>query len=101
MLLEVKESTGITPKALLNRPLPRADCTKYREIFQLLSGQREFSDVGAQAIPVSEIVSYCLGVGIYDPAEREKVIRFTTSLDAVFRDHLREKMDKEAAERKH
>lgn len=93
MLLEIQEQSGITPKALETRPLPRVDCTKYREIFLLLSSQREINETGLQALPVREVVSYLDGMLVTDLFEREKVIRFTVSLDRVFMEHVRKKQE--------
>lgn len=60
------------------------------------------NEAGYQPIPVSEMTSYCLGVGIFDPEEIERVIRFTISLDEVFLEHARKKREQaiEAAKRK-
>lgn len=97
MLMEIAETTGSLPKALESRPLPRSDCTKYRNVFQLLSGQRQYNEVGLQPILVSEIIKYCEGVGIDCYLERDRIVRYMCAMDGVFTEHARKKQEEARA----
>jgi hypothetical protein len=92
MLKEIQEDTGMTPKALQNRPIPREDCIQYREAFWLLSGARGFNEAGFQAIEVPAILKYCESFH-FSVEETETYLRLIRAMDDIFLDHLRKKQE--------
>lgn len=92
MLVDMQESTGFVPPALLNRPLPRSDCTEYRQAFQRIGRGRQFNEGGAQPLTVNEIASYCWIRGITGD-DKEVYLQLMGAMDDVFLDHVRKKQE--------
>lgn len=99
-LLQVKEEFGITPKALANRPLPKRDCTKYREAFGVLSVSRYYGENGPQPISLSDILAFFVLSGIDDMDDREVYRNHIQSMDGVFLEHSSKKMKEEMDKQK-
>lgn len=96
MLQEIQESTGETPKALLNRPVAREDCTKYRVAYNWCSQGRQFNQAGLQAITLGEIHAYLSIVQEYRLSEREAYMRMILAQDSVFMEYVREKTESQS-----
>jgi hypothetical protein len=60
MLLEVQESTGVTPSALLSKPTLASRWTYVYGIFRSLSRSRQYTAGGPAGIPFSEFYAYTL-----------------------------------------
>lgn len=91
--MEMKNKHGFTPKALLNRVPLRIDCLKYKQAFYFLSGQREYSQVGPHAIPVSEIAAFLKAKGIDDEDEVDTYMDAIVAMDGVYREHVHKQME--------
>jgi hypothetical protein len=82
--------TGMTPEALLKRPLLRRDCEGYYEAFIHLDLARDSNGYGVNAIRLSEIVAYLSVTGIRGE-EREKVMRMVQTMDQEYLKYQAEK----------
>jgi hypothetical protein len=93
MLEEIRESTGIVPKALQRRPLAHSDCTKYRDTFRVLTTGRPYNQAGIMPLTVDSIILYVRGaLGEDDYTEVQTYIRLMQSMDGVFLEHIRKKL---------
>ena len=83
-----------------NRPVLSRWVTDEYKAFSTLSTSRPQGMGGAGYIPVSEMLAYCQMAGIRLIAERERFMRLMQGMDRVFMDFLKEKREKEAAQKK-
>jgi hypothetical protein len=93
----MEKVSGITPKTLLDRPRLEPHLGLYRKIYERLSRSRQWSEGGPQAIALSEIFSYCDGLGLHGEEFREKLVDLIQEMDAVFMDHYAKEAQRELA----
>ena len=86
-MLETEKLSGVTPRALLDRPRLEPHLSLYRKIYERLSRSRQWGEGGPQAIALSEVFSYCDGMGLYGDEFREKLVDLIQEMDAVFMEH--------------
>jgi hypothetical protein len=81
-LIEIQESTGITPKALENRPFLEPSLYIYVTSFYDLSASRSYAGMGsALPIAISEILAYCNFYGFDDPEFRQSFYKYIRAMD--------------------
>lgn len=82
-LQEMERSTGVTPRALADRPLIRSHLAWYIESFYELSAGR---DIGEYVPPLSaeEMLAYCQLVGLPDCRQRVRLFEVVRQLDLVY-----------------
>ena len=91
----IREDTGIPHPADVGRPALRSDCIKYFDAFRYLGASRMWSEVGPQAIQVSEVTAYLKDiVGIKSHRTRQKYLRLVQSMDRVEMQHIQSKQTK-------
>ena len=78
------------------RPRLNAEDVPYYNAFQRLSQSRPQGMSGDSAIPMSEILAYCLLVGIVVLAERSKYLTLILDLDTIYLTHQAEEAKKRA-----
>lgn len=84
-LLEIKESTGVTPKSLLDRPTLSARQSYFTDVFEDLTDSRTYSATGTPLpIPLSEILTYFEMFYIDGISEREQLLKMMRTLDRTF-----------------
>lgn len=69
MFRQFYQDTGTHHPSLLNRPLPRPDCIKYLEAFQVLGGHVS-GEEGPKGVSVQEINAYADGIKQFPLAGR-------------------------------
>lgn len=79
---EVYAQKNEEPEALASKPIVPGFLTIYVEAFSLLSAQRGYTMDGAQAIPISEMVSL---YSEYEIEDCELFIRHICVMDRAFR----------------
>jgi hypothetical protein len=82
-LQEMARSTGVIPKALLDRPLLRPHLAWYLNAFYEMSAGR---DIGEYVPPLSsqEMRDYCWMVGLASPARRLRLFEVARQLDVAY-----------------
>lgn len=90
----IREDTGIPHPADVGRPALRSDCIKYFDAFRYLGASRMWSEVGPQAIQVSEVAAYLGILGIEDTYTKQKYLRLVQSMDRVEMQHIQSKQTK-------
>lgn len=90
MLHEIQKVSGVTPKALLDRPRLEPHLAIYQAIYDRLSRSRQWYEAGPQPISVSEILAYCDGMGLHDLEFRENLIDLIQEMDEEFSAHCAE-----------
>jgi len=83
-LMQVQETTGSPPTALLNRPKLTLWIAPYYEAYSTLNGSRQIGMNGAGPIPLSEIDAYTRLYGITDQDEKEKYVTMINALDSAY-----------------
>ena len=83
----MEKVSGKTPETLLNRPRLEPHLGIYRKIYERLSRSRQWGEGGPQAIALSEVFSYCAGMGLHGDEFREKLVDLIQEMDAVFIEH--------------
>ncbi len=92
----MQEETGITPKALLDRPV-LVDRWHYpKEVFEDLGGSRRYTAGGAANIPFSEFYLYALAYK-FEPDEMVDVWEDLKLIDSIW---LSKVAEKQAAQQK-
>lgn len=89
------QASGVTPKALLERPLPNEWTVGYYAGFMLVSDSRASGMGGVTSIPLSEIVALLELYGIRDMDERETWVRMIRAMDSAYVTHYAEKQKRE------
>lgn len=93
----MEKVSGKTPETLLNRPRLEPHLAFYRKIYERLSRSRQWGEGGPQAIALSEVFSYCDGLGLHGTEFRERLVDHIQEMDAVFIEHCREEASKALA----
>jgi hypothetical protein len=88
------ESSGITPKALLNRPEPHELGGLWFEAFNVLSSSRSFGMSGPLPIAISEMWAYQQMFGMVDEDERASFVRAMQRLDGAYLAAYAERADR-------
>jgi len=65
--------------------------TPYWEAYHTVSRGRSFTMGGVGPIPLSEIHSFFLLMGIHDPDERDDYLYHIVALDGVYLEHMSKK----------
>lgn len=94
-LREIKETTGVAPKALQDMPKLRHDCRGYLEAFNFLSDAREYNQAGVQPLRLTEIQAYLALTGISGMDRKAKLVRVIRELDSVFMQRHFEQQEKQ------
>lgn len=81
---------GVTPQALLDKPVTRPEDDYYLRIFYDLSGSRQLGEVPG-AIPLSEYSAYCTLWDITESAEKERLVSVVRRLDSEYQNYAYEK----------
>lgn len=71
---------------LAAKPTLKAELFGYYEGFLALSAQRQFNPAGVQALPLTEIESYCRMFGVAPGDARRKFTRLVQRLDRAYLD---------------
>jgi len=87
----VQEDTGITPRALLDRPEVEDGSAFWWVAWSRLNRSRQWSQGEPQSITVSECFALCAGMGWNDPDTRETLLDIVQELDEVFIAHVLQK----------
>lgn len=96
----VEEQTGKTPGGLLERPTLTANQWYYRDVYEDVSGSRQYTTDGQPLpIPISEVLAYCELFGIRELEARHRIMVMVRAQDAGFRKVMREKAEQEARKR--
>jgi hypothetical protein len=96
----VEEQTGKTPGGLQERPTLTPNQWYYREVFEELSGSRQYTMDGMPLpIPMSELLAYCELFGIEGIETRYRLYRMIRAQDAGMRKVLQERAEQEAKKR--
>jgi hypothetical protein len=83
--LEKLKAQGKNTPGLDSKPPLLGSALFYFSVFMNLSGSRPFSSGGqAMPIPVSEILSFCVLMGVNSLTERHRIWHFTKTCDKVF-----------------
>jgi len=98
-LLEIQETTGMTPKALLDRPRIVQYDRYYLDTYYDLAAARCYNQAGIQPIPVVDIVAYMNLVGVAESSERYRIFQAVRSLDAAYLKHVMEKKSQTTGEK--
>ena len=93
----MEKVSGITPETLLSRPRLEPHLALYRKIYERLSRSRQWGESGPQAIALSEVFSYCDGMGLHGAEFREKLVDLIQEMDAVFIEHCAKEAKKALA----
>ena len=92
----MQEETGITPKALLDRPVLEQRWSYPRQVFDDLGGSRRYTAGGAANIPFSEFYLYSKAYG-FEPDEVTDVWEDLKLIDSIW---LSKTTEKQAAQQK-
>lgn len=76
--------TGTIPKALRDRPSLRSDCQDFLRGFYSMNAARSMDEGRPQAIPISEILSYCRLSAIPPGESAIKLLRLVQRLDETW-----------------
>ena len=79
-----------------NRPRLKPEDVDYYTAFNQLSSSRASGMGGAGAIQISEILAYCLLVGIANREERVKYLSLVQELDHICLEHWAQEAKKSA-----
>ena len=82
--MESLEQGGETPPALLNRPFPTQFEVPFWDAFNRLSRSRAWTEIGASAIPISEILAFLQLYEITDLEEKDEYVMIIQALDSTF-----------------
>lgn len=82
------EQMGRTPKALQNEPELDIFLMPFWSAFWTCAASRNVGFGAVMRIPVSEIQSYCAGVGIYDPDEFLEMVRMIGAMDTAYLEEI-------------
>lgn len=88
MLLDMEEKTGITPRALQDRPALMPELSHYLEVFWELSNSRQHGMNGPQPISLTEIWAYCQMFGWDTIEERTQLVHFIQQMDSAYFESL-------------
>lgn len=89
----MEEETGVTPKALLDKPKLGFAEQWYFDVFFDLSGSRRSSMGGLMPIPYSELVGYCQYYEITELEEKALLAKYLRAMDLEYLDIQSEKRD--------
>lgn len=73
---------------MADRPKPEPKLEVYRRAFSRLSRARGWIDGVPQPIPLSEMLSYCDGIGLTGAAFREQFLDLVQDMDGAFIEHV-------------
>lgn len=91
-LQEIKQSTGVTPRALLDKPeLSQYESYCY-DFYQTLSRSRNYF-YGPQPISISEVTALLKLHDLYDYSERLWLLSLVQELDTAFINHQVKKQE--------
>lgn len=66
--------------------------TFYETAYQRLAGSRSYTLTGPGPIPVSEVLAFCVLVGMDSPDERMHMLRMVQIMDALYLGALRKRL---------
>ena len=90
----ILEDTGRPHPAAAAKPALRGEDIEFYDAFCLLGARRLWSQVGPNAIPISEIVAYLDGIGVSGSRLRERYIRLCCAMDGVELAHLHKELER-------
>lgn len=93
-LLEIAETTGMTPPGLLSKPDLPSRCVPIWNIFTLLHDSRTEGMSGPDPIPISEIKSTLDLLGKEDMEHRMFLTHIVKKLDSVFFEDCKKRQGK-------
>jgi hypothetical protein len=91
--LQFKKS-GVMPAPLKSRPRLKVVDLPFYEAFECLSSSRPSGFNTVAAIPVSEVLAYCVLVGIVNKRARAKYLSLVQDMDQVCLKHWADAQDK-------
>jgi hypothetical protein len=94
-LLEVQETSGVTPKALLDRPRIAQHDRYYLDVYYDLAAGRGYNQAGIQPLSVEAITTY---MDLVDD-RRYRLFQAVRSLDAAYLKHVMEKKSQTTGEK--
>lgn len=77
----VLADSGKPHPAVLDKPALRSDCIRYYDAYRYLSVSRLWTEVGPQAIQLSEVTSYLELAGILEYGTKLKYLRLIQLMD--------------------
>lgn len=86
----MREDGRVHP-AEATRPALKSEDRRYYDAYRSLSACRIWSQIGPDAIQVSEVLAYMEMASITDPETRLKYLRLVQGLDLVELKHIRSK----------
>lgn len=92
----MQEKNGITPVALLTRPMLPADLVPYYNAFTLFNSLRGGNMAGEQPIRISEMVAYLSAINETSVDQRMKFIRLMAELDRTYLQYRSEQASSKA-----
>lgn len=92
-LLEVAETTGVTPPGLQSKPQLNPEAVTVWNLFSLLDSSRTYGFSGPDPLLVSEIKAMLDMVGEDDVEHRLFILRLMKRLDLIYFKHLESKRD--------
>jgi hypothetical protein len=90
----IKEKTGETPNALLNRKVPYRWNRQYWEAYQDLSSTRTWSQGGPSEIPYPAKILWLDENDILDKHDRDAFLQVIREIDLAFVNHIAKKLEK-------
>lgn len=82
-----EKATGVAPNPLKNWPKLLKKDLVYSEAFEILKDSRTYNQSAPNPIMVSELLAFCVLVGIANQEERLKYLRLVQALDKVWLNH--------------
>lgn len=73
---------------MADKPKPEPQLEVYRRAFSRLSRARGWIDGVPQPIPLSEMLSYCDGIGLTGATFREQFLDLIQDMDGAFIEHV-------------
>lgn len=84
----VWKNSGKMPAPLAEKPELDAEAAEFFADFRALSSGREYNELGAQALKLSEILAYCELRQIHHPDQRRDLLQMIQAMDAVYVKHM-------------
>jgi len=90
----MEDATGRTPPALARRPALEAGSVAVLQAYDMLDQSRQYSELGPQALQMSEILAYMEIARIHDADERLLFLKTMKTLDVIHLNHYAKKLRK-------
>lgn len=99
-MLKIEADTGVTPRALLEKPMLTGRTVLFWSAYQDLHNCRTYGMESANPIQVSEIKAYLDIIQVLGVDDRMEYFRHIKTMDTMFFEHVNAKRSKAAPPKK-